>query len=234
MIGQNKAVSNSILITPDQKDIIVHGPNTGGKTSAILALIDGLITAQRFGIAPCSYLKFSPFAQFNCFFDIQDDITGGMSLFEAEVKFSTQLNKQVASLKEGEYAFTICDEIMRSTSPEEGQNCAYQFTNKMSKHAGSVCFTVTHYPKLLELRNLPGFRTFYVEVVRDADGHINRTFKFKEGITDINIAKDLLENMVCLIKMIYVRCMRAKWLLPVLQDKLHLMMNMLNEERTFL
>ncbi|QQR53882.1 hypothetical protein IPH25_03410 [bacterium] len=194
MVGQDKAVSNSILITPDQKDIIIHGPNTGGKTTTLLSFMYALIIAQAFGIAPCSYLKFSLFAQFNCFFDIQDDVAAGTSLFESEVKFATELYERIVSLKEGEYAFTICDEIMRSTSPEEGQKCAYQFTNKMGKHAGSVCFTVTHYPKLLELCNLPGFRTFYVEVVRDARGQIRRTFKFKEGITDLNIAKDILQK----------------------------------------
>jgi hypothetical protein len=196
MVGQEKAISNSLIMTPNQKDIILHGPNTGGKTTTIKGLMYNILLAQTLGIASASQLIVSPFAQINCFMDIQDDVSAGFSLFDAEVRFATELHNNVKSLKTGEYAFTIADEILRSTSPSKGQACAYQFTKKLAKHPHSMSITVTHYPKLVELAtemSNNGFRTFHVEIKRE-NGKVIRTFKLKEGATTENIAGDILQE----------------------------------------
>jgi DNA mismatch repair ATPase MutS len=60
-----------------------------------------------------------------------------------------------------------------------------------------MSITVTHYPKLVELSNeVPnnGFRTFHVEIKRDQNGKVIRTFKLKEGATAENIAGDILQE----------------------------------------
>lgn len=196
MVGQENAVSNSLLMTPDQKDIVLHGPNTGGKTTTIKGLIYNILLAQALGIAAARQLILSPFAQINCFMDIQDDVSAGSSLFDAEVRFATELHNNIQSLLPGEYAFTIADEILRSTSPSKGQACAYQFTKKLAKNRNSMSITVTHYPKLVELATETpnnGFRTFHVEIKRE-NGKVIRTFKLKEGSTIENIAGDILQE----------------------------------------
>lgn len=196
MVGQDNAVSNSLMMTPAEKDIILHGPNTGGKTTTIKGLIYNMLLAQTLGIGCASKLVLSPFAQINCFMDIQDDVSVGSSLFDAEVRFATELHNNVQSLKQGEYAFTIADEILRSTSPSKGQACAYQFTKKLAKNSNSMSITVTHYPKLVELATETpnnGFRTFHVEIKRE-NGKVIRTFKLKEGATSENIAGDILHE----------------------------------------
>ncbi|RTL05896.1 hypothetical protein EKK58_06685 [Candidatus Dependentiae bacterium] len=197
MVGQETAVSNSLFMTPSEKDIILHGPNTGGKTTTIKGLIYNILLAQTLGIGAAQQLILSPFAQINCFMDIQDDVSQGFSLFDAEVRFATELHNSVHQLQENEYAFTIADEILRSTSPSKGQACAYQFTKKLAKNPNSMSITVTHYPKLVELSNETpnnGFRTFHVEIIRNANGKVIRTYKLKLGATTENIAGDILQE----------------------------------------
>lgn len=197
MVGQETAVSNSLLMTPAEKDIILHGPNTGGKTTTIKGLMYNIILAQTFGIGAARKLILSPFAQINCFMDIQDDVSQGSSLFDAEVRFATELYNSIQTLENNEYAFTIADEILRSTSPRKGQACAYQFTKKLAKNSNSMSITVTHYPKLVELATENpnnGFRTFHVEIKRDINGKVIRTYKLKLGSTDENIAGDILQE----------------------------------------
>lgn len=197
MVGQETAVSNSLLMTPAEKDIILHGPNTGGKTTTIKGLMYNIILAQTFGIGAARKLILSPFTQINCFMDIQDDVSQGSSLFDAEVRFATELYNSIQTLKKNEYAFTIADEILRSTSPSKGQACAYQFTKKLAKDPNSMSITVTHYPKLVELATENpnnGFRTFHVEIKRDINGKVIRTYKLKLGSTDENIAGDILQE----------------------------------------
>lgn len=196
MVGQDNAVSNSLMMTPAEKDIILHGPNTGGKTTTIKGLLYNILLAQTLGIGCASRLVLSPFSQINCFMDIQDDVSAGSSLFDSEVRFATALHNNVQSLKQDEYAFTIADEILRSTSPSKGQACAYQFTKKLAKNPNSMSITVTHYPKLVELATETpnnGFRTFHVEIKRE-NGKVIRTFKLKEGATSENIAGDILQE----------------------------------------
>lgn len=67
MIDEKKVVSNSIDlgINGARSNMIITGPNAGGKSSTLKALVLSLWMAQTIGIAPAHELVFTPFQSSN-------------------------------------------------------------------------------------------------------------------------------------------------------------------------
>jgi DNA mismatch repair protein MutS len=194
-IDADKVVANSVdMGSTGKNNIILTGPNTGGKTTTIKALVFALLMAQTFGVAPADEFVCSPFSKLNCYLSITDNIAGEESLFKAEVMRAKELVMGIKSLAQNEYAFTIIDEIFSGTSPQEGEQAAYLFAQQLNDLRNSCTIIATHYPKLTELENISGYKNCHVEVIRHEDGSRKRTFKLCAGPSYLNIAMDLLKE----------------------------------------
>lgn len=197
LVDPATVVTNSVSLGGDAcQNIILTGPNTGGKTTIIKSLVVSLILAQTFGIAPASSCILTPFAKINCFMDIQDNIAAGTSLFKAEINRAKELVTICKNCaQENGFVFTIMDEVFTSTSPKEGEAAAYQFIEKLGTFDNGIAILATHYPKLTELEAATdAFANHHVEVVRNADNSLTRTFKLKNGPSFMNIASDILHD----------------------------------------
>lgn len=196
-VDTKTVVANNIQLNGQDtaSNMILTGPNTGGKSTIIKGLLLNLLFAQTFGIAPAESLVISPFAYINCYLNITDDITAGTSLFKAEVLRAKKLIETIRSLKNDEFSFTIMDEIFSGTSPKEGEQAAYLFAKELSLFKNSLCSIATHFPKLTELENENApFKNYQVTVKKAEDGSWIRPFKLEEGKSTINIAFDLLKE----------------------------------------
>ncbi len=194
-IDADRVVTNNVdMGSTEKNNIILTGPNTGGKTTTIKALVFALLMAQTFGVAPADEFVCSPFSKLNCYLSITDNIAGEESLFKAEVMRAKELVMGIKSLANNEYAFTIIDEIFSGTSPQEGEQAAYLFAQQLNDLRNSCTIIATHYPKLTELENVSGYKNCHVEVIRHEDGSRERTFKLCAGPSYLNIAMDLLKE----------------------------------------
>ena len=188
-------VTNSFEIGADKtKNAIITGPNTGGKSTVLKALLIDLLFAQTFGIAPADKLEMTVFNKINCYMNITDDIATGTSLFKAEVLRAKELINAIRDLPADKFSFTIMDEVFSGTSPKEGEEAAYLFAKQLTNFANSTTIIATHFAKLT---NLPadtknGYHNYHVEVTRNDDGTLNRTFLLKEGPSFMNVAMDIL------------------------------------------
>ncbi len=155
-----------------------------------------LILAQTLGIAPAQRLILTPFAILNCYLNITDDLGAGVSLFKAELLRAKDLLEHLRALLKNSFAFTLMDEIFSGTSPEEGAHAAVQFARNLSGFANSISILATHYPQLTMLATeLPhSFDNYKVSIFRNNDGSWNRPFKIEKGVSDINIAMELLKD----------------------------------------
>lgn len=201
-INPNTVVVNDIAFDSSCRNIILSGPNTSGKSTVIKAIMLNVLIAQVFGIAPSESLTITAFTKLNCFMNISDDIAAGASLFTSEVIRAKKILDLVQSLKKDEFSFVIIDEIFTGTSPQEGEKAALQFAEKIGTYSNNISIIATHYPKMTDLPTTTNgiYSNYHVEILRNKDGSLNRTFKLKKGPSFFNVALDILEEEGLFVK----------------------------------
>lgn len=197
ILNPAKVVTNSINIGKDYEapNIIVTGPNAGGKSTSLKAIALAVLLGQTFGIAPAQKMILTPFTLFKTYLNISDE-AGKESLFQAEMNRAQDLLANIERLNAHEFSFAILDEIFTGTNPDEGQAGAYAIAECLGECKNSLCLLATHYKKLPELAMTAGrpFKNFKVSVTMDDQGAITPTYTLTEGISNQRIALQLLQN----------------------------------------
>lgn len=192
MIDSNKVVVNDLII---DKNIVLTGPNAGGKSTTIKAFLQNILLAQTFGIAAASEFKLVPFSRISSYLNITDDLSHGKSLFKAEVERAQALLNTTNSLTTGEFGFCAIDELFTGTSAEAGEDCAYEFATKLATKNNSVFIFATHYQKLTELEDLSKqFANYRVGLPQKINGKLRYPFTLEKGVNTVNIARDILQE----------------------------------------
>jgi DNA mismatch repair protein MutS len=195
-LNQDKVVTNSVEIGGNgASNIIITGPNAGGKSTVLKGIAIAIILAQTLGIVPASSMTFTPFAQTNAYLNIADT-TGTASLYQAEMRRAQSLISSIKKLEKNQFSFVIMDEIFTGTNHEEGQAGAYGVAKGLAKFANNMCVMATHYKLLTELESeLPrSFKNYKVSVIKNHDGSYTMPYKLEVGISDQRIALDLLKG----------------------------------------
>ncbi|MFT6765664.1 MAG: DNA mismatch repair protein MutS [Alteromonas naphthalenivorans] len=192
----NKVVTNSITLGQNMpQNIIITGPNAGGKSTFLKGLTTSILMAQTFGIAPVKDLAFTPFAKINTYMNITDDTAGGNSLFKSEVLRAQELLETVKSLDSKKFSLSIMDEMFSGTSPREGEAASYGVAKRLGTIDNSILLLASHFPKLKNLESrTPNFKNYQVRVVRHDNGSFSYPFKLEEGAADQNVAIDILKQ----------------------------------------
>jgi len=195
-INPDLVIINDVVFNAQYPNSILTGPNTGGKSTVIKGVMLNVLMAQTFGMTPAQSFTLTPFAKLNCFMNIADDIATGASLFKSEVMRAKELSAMIKNLKENEFSFVIIDEVFTGTSPVEGEQAALRFAQHLTTFPNSIAVIATHYPQMttLEKETNGKFYNHHVEILRNEDGSLNRTFKLKTGPTFLNVAFDILEE----------------------------------------
>jgi len=203
-----KAVTNTITMGSEceVRNMILTGPNAGGKSVFISGMAISLLLSQTLGIAPASSATITPFNKINTYLDVSGDIAEGKSLFMAEVQRAQQQLNTIMGLKEGEFSFSVMDEIFSGTNPLEGEAAAYSVVHYLSKYTNNLSIVATHFPKLTLLpERAPhsGFANYKVFVgIQKETGHLIYTYKVEPGKSNQTIALDILKEQGYDIKML--------------------------------
>lgn len=194
LIKSSCNVANSINIGGSYRsNVILTGPNAGGKSTILRALAINIILAQSFGIAPAKEITITPFSSIATYLDITDDITAGNSLFKAEVLRAHYLIEKVSSLAKNQFSFIVIDEMFNGTSPREGEAASFSIAKHLGTFENSICIVATHFPLMTTLHDLTTtFDNYKVSVAINDHGVITYPFKLEHGISDQNIAIDML------------------------------------------
>jgi len=208
VLDPNKAVSNSIKIA---KNIIITGPNMGGKSTFIKSLMLSILFAQTLTISFSKSLEFSPFSYLQTYLNIPD-CKGRESLFEAEMNRAYNYIKKLEEMdkleemktgggggnernknRKKKFSLIIMDEIFSSTNPREGLAGAYAIANKMSQYTNNISIITTHYTELALLEKTRKFKNYKIPILRKKE-MITYPYKLQRGVSQQYIAIELLKN----------------------------------------
>jgi len=192
-----KAIPNDLEVGGDKpRNIIITGPNAGGKSVYTKGLMLNTIFAQSLTVVPAQKAVLTPFKMINTYLNIVEDAGNSVSQHRAEVRRAHDLINDIVSLKEGEFCLTTMDEMFRCTNPAAGSAAAFGIALELGKIKNSILILATHYHKLTELDQMPGssFRNFHVAAVQNNDGSFTYPYKIYPGINTKVIALDIIKN----------------------------------------
>lgn len=190
-ISKIKVVKNDISISNDSNAIIT-GPNAGGKSTFIKALLVNIILSQTIGMTLSNKCEHTLFDCIHSQINLPDN-KGYESLFEAEMYRCKNI---LDNLKENpNYKYLIImDEIFNSTNPIEGICGAYAIVKNISQCPNTVLLFTTHYTYLTKLQKQTNkFTTFKMNIIRNGDD-IQYPYKLEPGISKQYIALELLKK----------------------------------------
>src|SRR5690606_18959231 len=200
-LDAKQAIGNSIEMDAQEggiRNIILTGPNAGGKSTFLTGITTTLLLAHVMGIAPAKDIIITPFNKISTYIDISDDIAAGKSLFMAEVDRAQKYINMLQSLELYEFSFAIFDEPFSGTNSIEGAAAGYSILDALAKYTNSLMIVATHYPMLTLLEERAknkGFANYKVYITHDPKtGKIKYTYKIVPGKSTQAIAIDILEE----------------------------------------
>jgi DNA mismatch repair protein MutS2 len=148
-----KIVPLVLELTADERQLIISGPNTGGKTVALKTTVLLAMMAQAGIPVPASQASFPVFTAFLADIGDAQSIEAALSTFSAHI---TNLDR-LSRLSDAR-SLVLLDELGSSTDPEEGAALAVAVAHHFLK-VGAWTLISTHHTSLkVYAANTPGVR----------------------------------------------------------------------------
>lgn len=198
-ISPRTVVTNDLMLGNDiPSKVILTGSNTGGKSTILKAIMLNMLLAHTFGMGTAKSFSLSTFSFLGSYLRIKDDIASGHSQFKAEVLRAQQLIETMIHLPKDQFGFIIIDELFTGTGAEKAASAAYKVAQKLATLDNSSYILATHFPQLTLLENeLPAVvKNCKVDVLKDDAGNLIRPFKLEAGISNSNVANDILNEQI--------------------------------------
>ena len=190
---QDKCIKNNVK---SLKKMIVTGPNASGKTTFLKTNTINIILCQQLGMGFFEQANIYPYSHLHSYLNIPDT-SGRDSLFQAESRrckeIITIINK--FSQKEGYRHYCIFDELYSGTNPKEASKSALAFLKYLNKFGNVNYILTTHYVNVCQDLNKFKSITNCKMDVQKKDGKLNYNYKLKKGISEIEGAISILEEM---------------------------------------
>ena len=190
-LGRNQ-VRNPMCL---RKNLIITGPNAGGKTTYVRAICANVLLAQTFGVAVAKAAVMTPYHNFSSFMRIADTL-GNASLFEAEARRCADIIDMVErAASRGERSIVFLDEPMHSTPPIEGASTSMSVIEHIGRLPGTRAIATTHYFSITELASQRSahFQNVSMEAIPMANG-FSFPYKIRNGPSFQCIALELLQD----------------------------------------
>lgn len=181
---------------PDRqaRNMVITGPNAGGKSVNLKALFVNLILAQSCGLACAENFTFTPYEKLIGKFRGVDDIASDKSKFMLEAIEMTGLLKEMMSLKAHEHAFVETDELFTGTEIGPAISLSLELCAQVARLKNVMYILATHYKQLCELPSITGgiFTNYKVEVFKSPATHkLTYPYHLAPGIGNTNVAFDI-------------------------------------------
>jgi DNA mismatch repair protein MutS len=189
-------VANSVYLGTDQAplNMIITGPNAGGKSTILKNLAIATLMTQSLGITPALSAEMSLFDVIISYLNIVDDLAGGHSLFKSQVLRLQHIYDVVNSYKTGKCLLVI-DEMFNGTSPQEAEACALSVAYLLGHYSNTCTIIATHHEKLTELAlAVPAYKNYHMSVEKKSDGALFYPFTLSDGVSHQHVALDILKN----------------------------------------
>lgn len=178
-----------------QRNLIITGPNAGGKTTYVRSMCANILLAQSFGVCFAKKALLAPYHAIGSFMRVTD-VHGVTSLFEAEAKRCAEVLQyaQHASTN-AKRAIIFLDEPMHATPPVEGAATSIAAIEHLGRLPGTRVVATTHFYTLTRLpqHDPTLFQNVSMEAVPTAGGFAF-PFTIRKGPSFQCIALELLHD----------------------------------------
>lgn len=185
---RNSIITNSLELGDKyRRNMLVTGPNAGGKSTLVKNICLNTLLAQTLGFTTSNYFKYTPYRLIYTHFRIHDQ-TGEKSLFQEEVNRCKYL---FTHLKEDNF-LAVFDELFCSTSVMEGISCAYALSEIVGAYKNGTTIITTHYPLLTKLAESD---SSYINTMMECQIVNHKpifSYKLLKGISESHVALNLL------------------------------------------
>jgi hypothetical protein len=133
------AVTSSVELS-EQPHAILTGPNGGGKSSFLRAVLQSVLLGHAFGFAPAKEAYMPRFVWIASGLQLRDT-PGEFSMFETEVKFAAET---IHTANMDGPGLVLFDELFHSTNPTDSERSAIQFLHRLWKKTQTFSIISTH------------------------------------------------------------------------------------------
>ena len=142
----SKAVPSSVTLKGRSHHAVLTGPNGGGKSSFLRAVLQSILLSHSYGVAPAEKLYIRKLSWISSGLRLQDN-PGKLSMFESEVLFAADILRRKPSDGIG---LVLYDELFHSTNPPDGIRTAEIFLKELWTRSNIISVVSTHVFELVE------------------------------------------------------------------------------------
>lgn len=186
------AISNDRKVTSNldiKGHTLLTGPNRGGKSSSLRAILQQVLLGQTFGFTKDAVGSWSPFY---CVLTRlkSRDTSGKESLFEMEVRHASRMIHITRKLSRN--SLILIDELFHSTNPPDAEISARLFLNQLWKLPKVKSIISTHIFTLCE--NPPdNIKTLCCPATNN-NGTIEYTYTLQPGVCRVSSVNEVLKE----------------------------------------
>jgi hypothetical protein len=174
--------------------MIITGPNASGKTTQLKTTALNIIFTQQYGVGFYDSCTLNPYDYIHSYLNIPDT-SGRDSLFQAESRRCKEIIDIIDQNKDKRH-FTIFDELFSGTNPAEATKSAYAFLKYIAEFDNVDFILTTHYTTICKkLGKSKKVQNYKMDVKFDEQNKISYTYKMKKGISKVQGALLILEDM---------------------------------------
>jgi DNA mismatch repair ATPase MutS len=190
----DKIVKNNVVKNIHNRNMIITGPNAGGKSTLVKAILTNIIMGQTITMNCATQSIFVPFSLITSQINVPD-CKGKESLFQAEMNRCKKVFERLKNVEQGKRAIVFMDEILSSTNPIEGIAGSYAILKNLTKYDNCAVVFTTHYNYLSKLEKVTEkIYMNYKMNVRVEDDDIDFLYTLSRGVSNQYIALKLLEK----------------------------------------
>jgi hypothetical protein len=189
--SQNR-IKSSLVLSSNTHHSLLTGPNGGGKSSSLRAILQSVLFAQTFGYAAVDSMTLRPFRWILSGLLLKDN-PGKKSMFESEVRFASSLLQR----KTGP-GLVLFDELFHSTNPPDGIRTATCFLQNLWTKSHIASVVSTHVFELVE-KSPQNVQKLCVPGEKLANGTFTFGYSLQEGICRVSSVERIWkkEGLVC-------------------------------------
>ena len=192
-----KRVMNDVNFGPKSNNMLVTGPNRGGKSTLCKSIGFAVMCAQSWGIAWAKSMEFVPVSRFETALAPADTL-GRLSLFEAEIEFAKHLlaiSEKARKNSEESPCLIIMDEIFHSTNAHDGAEASLIFLKQLYEKGGNSIGSIisTHYRELPDKLSQQ-VKAHCMEAYDMKEKGLHYTYRCIPGISTISSVREILKE----------------------------------------
>lgn len=207
MLRGDRFVPNDMRLSPDERLLLITGPNMAGKSTVIRQVALITLLAQIGSYVPAQKAVIGVVDQIFSRVGASDNLARGQSTFMVEMSEVARILKHATSR-----SLIILDEIGRGTATWDGLSIAWSVAEHLHDNIGALTLFATHYHELTDLsRTRDGVRNYNIavrewneEIIflrRLVEGPANRSYGIQvarlAGVPDSVVARAhvILQNL---------------------------------------